>query len=105
MPWRLIQFIFFFVIFLFFIGFNLENKCNINFWPGKLVLENVPVFFTAFCSFAAGMLCALPLVLSFRSRKKAEAALGKGLLEKMARKKGKSSDASSLSDKGHYGID
>jgi hypothetical protein len=101
------------VVFLFFIGFNLENKCDINIVPGKLVLNDVPVYFTVFCSFIVGMLCALPFVLSFRARKKAGATQGKGLLAKMTSKKEekkrvpkeKENSDSVLFDKNHYGID
>lgn len=62
MPWRLIVFVGIFIVFLVFIGFNLdeEYRCDINF--GFVVLEQVPVFYTIFISFALGLLCALPLV-------------------------------------------
>jgi uncharacterized integral membrane protein len=78
MPWRLIQFIVFFVIFLVFIGLNLENKCDIRFGTEKMVLRDVPVYFTVFCSFIIGMLCALPFALRFKSRKKEDTIEGKG---------------------------
>jgi uncharacterized integral membrane protein len=112
MPWKLIQFIVFFVIFLLFIGFNLENKCDIRFGTEKMVLKDVPVYFTVFCSFIIGMLCALPFVLSFRARRKANAAQGKGLLAKMTNKNKeeqtkalKENPDSVLFDKNNYGID
>jgi uncharacterized integral membrane protein len=75
MPWRLIGFILLFGIFLVFIAFNLGNKCDINF--GFRVFNEVPVFLTAFSSFALGMLCALPFIFSIRRKKKDKAA-GKG---------------------------
>jgi Flp pilus assembly protein protease CpaA len=112
MPWKLIQFIILFAVFLFFIGFNLENKCDIKFGTEKMVLKDVPVYFTVFCSFIIGMLCALPFVLSFRSRRKANAAQGKGLLAKMTSKNKeeqtkavKENPDSVLFDKNNYGID
>jgi uncharacterized integral membrane protein len=112
MPWKLIQFIVFFVVFLLFIGLNLENKCDIKFGTEKMVLKDVPVYFTVFCSFIIGMLCALPFVLSFRAKRKAEATQGKGLLAKMTRKNKeeeskalKENPDSVLFDKNNYGID
>jgi len=70
MPWRLILFIIVFALFLFFIGFNLgdEFKCDINF--GFVRLPQVPVFFTIFVSFALGLICATPLALQLRKKRK-----------------------------------
>jgi uncharacterized integral membrane protein len=111
-PWKLIQFIIFFVIFLLFIGFNLENKSDITIVPGKVVLKDTPVYFTVFCSFIIGMLCALPFVLAFRARRKTNADQGKGLLAKMTSKNKeeqiravKENPDSVLFDKNNYGID
>jgi uncharacterized integral membrane protein len=76
MPWRLIIVIAIGVVFLGFIGFNLENTCNVSF--GFHTFENVPVFLTALSSFVLGMVLTLPLVISFRSaarRKKQDPAL------------------------------
>ena len=119
MSWRLIQFILFFAIIFLFIVFNLGNKCDISF--GFTVIKDVPVFLTAFSSFFIGMLCILPFIFAFRSRKKEKAAKGKGLLAKASKKKGKNSGDKSdensvgyptgdsadsgLFDKTHYGID
>ncbi|MCL2441630.1 MAG: hypothetical protein FWD14_07800 [Treponema sp.] len=66
MPWRLILFVIIFAVFLTFITFNLENRCDISF--GFAVLTQVPVFLTVFVSFILGLFCALPLV--FRLKKK-----------------------------------
>jgi len=70
MPWRLILFIVVFALFLFFIGFNLgdEFKCDINF--GFARLPQVPVFFTIFVSFALGLVCATPLALFLKRKRK-----------------------------------
>jgi len=117
--WRLAQFIVFFAILFLFIVFNLNNKCDISF--GYTVIKDVPVFITAFSSFFIGMLCVLPFIFGFRSRKKAKAVQGKGLLAKASKKQGKDaaetsagtsagisagiSADSGLFDKTHYGID
>jgi hypothetical protein len=61
MPGRLIIFIFILAIILFFIGFNLDNRCDIGFGFAKL--ENIPVFFPIFVSFALGLLCSLPFII------------------------------------------
>jgi uncharacterized integral membrane protein len=68
MPWRLIIFIVIFAIFLAFITFNLENKCNISF--GFTALRDVPVFITIFSSFSLGLICAFPLVMHIKHKHK-----------------------------------
>ena len=66
---RLILFILIFAIFLAFIVFNLDNKCDIS--VGFMTFKETPVFLSAFFSFIAGMVFAVPLVFSFgRKRKK-----------------------------------
>jgi len=66
MPWRLIKFIIIFAIFLIFILFNYNNKCDISF--GFFSIKDAPVFLTVFISFLAGLLCVFPFV--FRQNKK-----------------------------------
>jgi uncharacterized integral membrane protein len=66
MPWRLIGFILLALVFLAFIGLNLENRCDISF--GFYTFSQVPVFLTAFSTLVLGMLLSLPLVISFRSK-------------------------------------
>jgi len=104
MPWRLIVFIVLFVAFFLFITFNLDNRCDINFV--FKVISDVPVFITAFFSFIAGMLCALPFMFSIKSRKKEKAAQDAGSPGKMAGKDtSEKPEDSGLADKNHYGID
>ena len=72
---RLILFILVFAVFLAFIVFNLDNKCVIDIGFYKFEGNNgegIPVFLTAFFSFIFGMVFAVPLVFSFRKRKKNE---------------------------------
>ena len=66
--WRLIAFIIIFAVFLAFIVFNLENKCDVSF--GLVSFEGIPVFLTAFFSFVLGMCFAVPFVLSFGKKRK-----------------------------------
>jgi uncharacterized integral membrane protein len=68
MPWRLVLFILIFAVFLVFITFNLENRCDINF--GFYKFEAVPVFLTVFVSFVLGLFCAFPLVMQLKKTRK-----------------------------------
>jgi len=61
MPWRLISLIIVLAVFLAFITFNMDNRCDISF--GIKVYKDIPVFLTIFTSFILGMLCALPIKL------------------------------------------
>ena len=69
MPWRLIIFVAIFTVFMVFVMFNLENRCDISFGFAKI--SDVPVFITIFTSFILGLSCAIPLVLHFKKRKEA----------------------------------
>jgi uncharacterized integral membrane protein len=107
MPWRLIGFIVLFGIFLVFTAFNLDNRCDINF--GFRMFQGVPVFFTAFASFAAGMLCALPFAFAVRGKKKGSAEKGAPPASKGGKKRGGKQEIPELSspppeDGGPYGI-
>jgi uncharacterized integral membrane protein len=111
MPLRLIEFIIVFAVFLVFIAFNLENKCDINF--GFRVIKDVPVFLTAFSSFIFGMLCAGPFIIGARAKKKARKD-GEVLPEKPKKKWGKKKEEiaslpsgpedNSFSDGGPFGV-
>jgi uncharacterized integral membrane protein len=117
MPWRLIGFIVLFVVFLFFIVFNLGNSCDISF--GFKVLPQVPVYLTAFSSFVLGMLWSIPYIVSFRTKKSRELTEGKKEEKKARKKWGKQKhgvpedtpeneaplkDSEFSGDKGPYGI-
>ena len=82
MPWRLIVFLVVFAVFLTFITFNLENRCDISF--GFIVITQVPVFLTVFISFVLGVLCALPIALTAgKKHKKAPAETKQGTIDKI----------------------
>ena len=70
MPWRLIIMIVVFAVFLVFITFNLDNKCDINFFGA--VIPNVPVFFTIFISFVLGLLFSIPLFFMILKKRKSK---------------------------------
>ena len=72
---RLIVFIIIFAIFLTFIVFNLDNKCDISI--GFKTFKDIPVFLSALFSFVLGMLFAVPLLFSLGRgrRKKSESSM------------------------------
>ncbi|MDR1029805.1 MAG: hypothetical protein LBL76_02925 [Treponema sp.] len=71
MPLRLLGFVIILVVFVLFISLNLENRCDIRFWVTEAaILQNVPVYLTAFSSFIVGILCTFPLMFLFRFKKK-----------------------------------
>lgn len=70
MPWRLIGFILCIVFVTVFIGFNLDNSCNISF--GFYELKDVPIFFSLLASFLLGVLVVLPFTLIKKHSKKSK---------------------------------
>jgi uncharacterized membrane protein len=79
---------------MFFTLLNLENRCDFKFWvTDDAVFRNVPVYLTVFAAFAAGMLCAFPVMFLMQLRKKkrdkAGNPLGSHAME--GKKKGKKS--------------
>lgn len=58
--------------FAFFMGYNLDNKCDI--WLFTKTLKDVPVFMNSLISFAIGVMCALPFafVRKIKTQKKME---------------------------------
>ncbi|MDR2019160.1 MAG: hypothetical protein LBQ14_00150 [Treponema sp.] len=102
MPWRLIGCVVVLIILLGFIGFNLENRCDISFGPrGLLTVSQVPVYFTAFASFVLGMLCSIPLVISLRVKK----PKGREQEKSKKREKAGAEIPESIPNDGTYGID
>jgi hypothetical protein len=96
MPWRLLIAIAIFTVFLAFITFNLDNRCDISF--GFYVFENKPVFLTVFLSFALGLFCAFPLHLSIKKPKKEKPARESkplGIKSKFFKRNGKNPDSGS----------
>jgi uncharacterized integral membrane protein len=98
MPWRLIIFILIFAVFLAFITFNLENKCNVYFWFGGKGLIDIPVFLTIFVSFSMGLLCALPFVVRRRKAEKGHAVMEKKPEKIQAKKPDNNNNTSGSTD-------
>jgi len=103
-PWRLVQFILIFAVFLLFVMFNLENRSDINL--GFTRFENVPVFITAFFSFILGTVITIPLAFGLWLKKRKPDGQ-----KKKGRQSGGSANASSAVPEGKpvetkdYGID
>ncbi|AEF86003.1 conserved hypothetical protein [Treponema primitia ZAS-2] len=110
MPWRLIGLVLILVIFLVFIGLNLDNRCDISF--GFSTLPAVPVYLPIFASFVFGLLCSIPFAVSMelrRAKKNKEAKAGEfpvfdipGMPPPKKRGKGAPGD---FPNGGPYGID
>lgn len=75
MPWRLILFIIFLVCISLFIGYNLENACNVNF--GFKQFDNVPVYLTVLFSVVAGVLITIPFTFSHMYKEKKSSKIKK----------------------------
>ncbi len=68
MIFRLITTIIAMVALAFFVGFNLENKCDVNII--FYTFRQAPVFFTIIISFVTGVIFTLPFAFIHRSAKK-----------------------------------
>jgi hypothetical protein len=101
MFWRLVSFIVIFGVFIAFIGFNLENKCDIN--VGFHVFRSVPVFLTVFLSFLLGILSATPVIIGIRAKRRAKKAAG--LAESAVRQTAPKQEKGAREDFGSYGVD
>lgn len=64
MPWKLIAFIAGITVALFFVGFNLENRCDISL--AFVTLRGVPVVVTILSAYLLGLLSALVVELGRR---------------------------------------
>ncbi len=65
------------VLLAFFVGFNLDNKCNVSLIVKSF--ENVPVFITIMISFVCGIIFTMPFtfsILAKRAKKAKKAAKG-----------------------------
>ncbi len=68
MPWRLLALVVILALSLVFVGFNLDNRCDVSF--GFAVIKDIPVFFPLLAAFTAGMLFSFPFV--FHGKKNAK---------------------------------
>lgn len=84
------------VVLAFFIGFNLDNKCNVNVL--FYTFQNVPVFITIIISFVVGVLFTMPFAFSYKSEKKKQAKV-KEVASKETKKKNLFNNKKSLANK------
>ena len=59
MPWKFVGILIVLILFVFFIGFNLENKTDISL--GFVTFPNVPIFLSTIIAFIVGALVTIPL--------------------------------------------
>lgn len=71
MMFRLISMLIVLIVLGVFIGFNVENRCDVSF--AFYTLEDVPVILTILASFVLGLLAAFPFAL--RGRKNRQASM------------------------------
>lgn len=95
MPWRLLVLIVVFGILLGFIGFNLNNTCDLSL--GFKVFEGVPVYLTVFASFMLGMVSSLPFLILGSLKKK--------MKKEKTPKPTKEKPGDKTDNSGSYGID
>ena len=82
MPFRLIFMAIVLVVLVVFIGFNVENRCDVSF--AFYTLKDVPVILTILASFALGLLAAFPFALRGRKNRQSSAPV----TDKRPRRKG-----------------
>jgi len=90
MPWRLVQFIVIFAIFLLFIMFNLDNRSDISL--GFTEFKDIPVFLTAFFAFIAGMMLTFPFIVTLWLKARKGAYPAKKTTKKAGKKTEKGED-------------
>jgi uncharacterized integral membrane protein len=75
MPWKLIAFLAILLVITLFIGFNLDNRCDVSFIFYKY--SDVPIFVSLLFAYAAGAITAVPFIIG-HGRKKAGKLASKG---------------------------
>jgi len=67
MPLKLISFLVVLLAITFFIGFNLDNRCDVSFVFYKYT--DVPIFVSLLFAYAAGAITLIPFFFGFRNKK------------------------------------
>lgn len=76
---KLFSFVFFILVLTFFIGFNLENRCDISLI--FYTFQDVPIFMSLLLAFSLGILAVIPYLFGSRKKpavKKAESPVVRG---------------------------
>jgi hypothetical protein len=66
MPWRLASFLALLVVITCFIGFNLDNRCDVS--VVVHTFESVPIFISLLVAYIAGALTLIPFFLKPRKK-------------------------------------
>jgi len=74
MPWKLVSFLFLLILATLFIGFNLENRCDVSFI--FYTFKDVPIFVSLLFSYAVGALTVIPFFWAHGIRKNRRSASG-----------------------------
>jgi uncharacterized integral membrane protein len=64
MPWKLISFLFVLVVITLFIGFNIENRCDVSFIMHTF--RDVPIFVSLLFAYVAGAVTVIPFFFGYR---------------------------------------
>ncbi len=111
MPFRLVTFLAFVVLLALFLGFNLENRCDVS--VVFHTFRDVPVVISLLFAFAAGAVSVVPLLFSSRRRKNRQPSAKERRAADKAAASGRPSSGSRRSSSrgrdsaaaGDYGID
>lgn len=75
MPWKLVSFLAALILAAFFIGFNLENRCDVSFV--FYTFRDIPIFVSLLFAFVAGAIAVIPFFVGARIRRSSKAASAK----------------------------
>ena len=87
MPWKLVSFLFLLILATLFIGFNLDNRCDVSFI--FYTFKDVPIFVSLLFSYAVGALTVIPFFWAHRIEKNRRAAASAGSKNTLQGKNGK----------------
>ena len=87
MPWKLVSFLFTLILATLFIGFNLENRCDVSFI--FYTFKGVPIFVSLLFAYVAGALMVIPFFWAHRIQKTRRSAASTASKGPVSGKKGK----------------
>jgi hypothetical protein len=98
MPWRLLSFLTALIVFAFFIGFNLDNRCDVSII--FYTFRDVPVFVSLLFAYLVGAISLVPFFLAASWRKRRDVLVSdysQASMMKSRKKNGLNSPGSSSS--------
>ena len=72
MPWKLIAFLTILILVTFFVGFNLDNRCDVSLVFNTF--RNVPIFVSLLIAYACGAITLIPFFIGAFSKAGKKAA-------------------------------